>query len=59
MLVSKGVECVKVVRVSALPPSCKYIVIHSHDEVIIAVNDSLSDAETVECLEKANKMIKM
>lgn len=59
MLVNKGVECAKVVRVSALPPSCKYIVIHSHDEVIIAVNDSLSDAETVECLKKATEMITM
>lgn len=52
MLVSKGVECMKVVRVSALPPSCKHIVIYSHGEVIVAVNDSLSEAEIAEFLSK-------
>lgn len=59
MLVSKGVECMKVVRVSALPPSCKYIVIHSHGDIIVAVNDSLSEADTAECLKKATEMITM
>ena len=59
MLVSKGVECMKVVRVSALPPSCKYIVIHSHGDIIVAVNDSLSEADTAECLKKATETITM
>lgn len=59
MLVSKSVECMKVVRVSALPPSCKYIVIHSHGDIIVAVNDSLSEADTAECLKKATETITM
>lgn len=59
MLVNKCVECTRVVRVSALPPSCKHIVIHSHNEVIIVVSDTLSDAEVDECLAQATQKIKM